>query len=284
MSFLLEGRNEPAPVVLAPTGMVPTRRANPNVPLQPKEIIEDVRRAVSLGITSVHLHARDSDDAPTWRRDVYREIILGIRSFAPDVVINVSTSGRNWSEFEYRADVLLLDGDAKPDLASLTLSSMNFVSGPSVNSPEMIRRLASKMLERGIVPELEAFDLGMINMIHVLRREGLLSGLVPLNLLFGNIAGMQPSLVEFSAAVSCVPTDVLWSATGIGDFQSIAQSMAINAGGGVRVGLEDGLYMDRDRKIPATNIALLDRVHRQLDLAERRAMTPLEFRRLIFPQ
>lgn len=282
MSVLLEQLEKSAPIVLAPTGMIPMRDKNPSVPLQPDEIVNEVRRATSLGITSVHLHARDTDDLPTWKKDVYRRIIVEIRSFAPELIINVSTSGRNWSEFERRADVLALDGDAKPDVASLTLSSLNFLSGPSINSPDMIRQLASAMLERGIVPELEAFDLGMINMIHILRKEGLLKGTVPLNLLFGNIAGMQPSLSEFAAAVAAIPQHVIWSATGIGDFQNLAQSLAIHAGGGVRVGLEDGMYMDRSRKRPASNLLLLERVHRLLEFAERRWMAPAEFRNLVF--
>lgn len=281
MPLLLDRLTQPAPIVLAPTGMVPTRAMSPHVPLQPDEIVRDVKAAAALGITSVHLHARDTDGNPTWRADVYRRIILGIREAVPDLAINVSTSGRTWSEFERRAEVLTLDDDARPDLASLTLSSLNFVGGPSVNAPNMIRDLARFMQERGIVPELEAFDLGMINMVNVLRREGLITGVVPLNLLFGNIARMQPTPTEFAAAIACVPDDVLWSATGLGDFQGVAQAMAIHAGGGVRVGLEDGLHLDRGRTTLATNCTLLERVHRCLGMAERRMMTSAEFRALV---
>jgi uncharacterized protein (DUF849 family) len=261
--------------------MVPTRAGSPHVPLQPDEIVADVRAALELGITAVHLHARTPSDEPTWQRDVYAETILRIRELAPELVINVSTSGRNWSDFERRADALFLDGDAKPDLASLTLSSLNFAGGPSVNSLQMVRDLARAMRERGIVPELEVFDLGMINVIHVLRRDELLDGVVPVNLLFGNIAGMQPTPTEFAAAVATLPDDVLWSATGLGDYQGIAQAMAIHAGGGVRVGLEDGLFLDRDRMVPATNLSLLERVHRYLELAERSMMSPKEFRAIV---
>jgi uncharacterized protein (DUF849 family) len=272
-----------APIVLAPTGMVPTRATCAQVPLHPDEIARDVRDALRLGITSVHLHARDAGDAPTWRRDVYAETIRRIRELSPDLVINVSTSGRSWSELERRIDVLQLEGDARPDLASLTLSSLNFVGEASVNPPQTIRDLARVMRERGIVPELEVFDLGMLNMVHVLRREGLLHGMVPCNLFFGNIAGMQPTPVQFAAAVTSLPADVLWSATGLGDFQGIAQAMAIHAGGGVRVGLEDGIFLDRGRRIPATNQLLLERVHRYLELAERAMMTPAEFRAVVLP-
>ncbi len=281
MSVLLKSLAGPAPIVLAPTGMVPTRRSSPHVPLQPSEIIEDVRKAYALGITSVHLHARDADDQPSWRAEIYRQIILGIRDFASDLVINVSTSGRDWSEIEKRSAVLRLDGDATPDMASLTLSSLNFIGGPSINPPDVIRKLALLMQERGIIPELEAFDLGMINMVSVLRKEGLIQGVVPLNLLFGNVAGMQPTPIEFAAAVSSLPPDVMWSATGLGDYQGITQAMAVHAGGGVRVGLEDGTFHDRARSIPASNIGLLQRVHQYLELAERTVMAPAEYRLML---
>ncbi len=280
MPALLDQLNRPAPVVLAPTGMVPTRAMTPHVPLTPAEIARDVAAAVSLGITSVHLHARDEDGNPTWDREVYARIVGAVREVAPEVLINVSTSGRTWSELEKRADVLALDGDLKPDLASLTLSSLNFVGSASVNAPETVRGLVRIMRDRGIVPELEIFDLGMLNFAGVLLREGLLVGPLVTNLFFGNIAGMQPTLGEVGIAVERIPgpSPSLWSGAGLGDYQLIAQTLALAAGGGVRVGLEDGIYLDRHRSRLATNGDLVAQVHSALDLLGRRAMTPQEFR------
>lgn len=279
MSTLLADLDVPAPVILAPTGMVPTRRMTPHVPLTPAEIAADVARCAAIGVSAVHLHARDDEGAPAWDRAIYAEMITRIRETTPDIVINVSTSGRTWSELEKRADVLALDGDLKPDMASLTLSSLNFLSGPSVNSPEVIRGLATIMRDRGITPELEVFDLGMLNFARVLRKEGILVGPVAANLFFGNIAGMQPTLAEVGLAVERVPEQATWLGAGIGDFQPIAQSLAIAAGGGVRVGLEDGIYLDRARTTLATNPALVERVHAMLAVADRRAATPAEYRR-----
>lgn len=102
-------------------------------------------------------------------------------------------------------------------------------------------------------------------------------------MLFGNVAGMQPTPAEFAAALACIPDDVLWSAAGLGDRQNVAQILGIAAGGGVRVGLEDGLHMDRARSKLASNQDLLERVHRQLELADRRWMSPLEFREIVLP-
>ena len=278
MPSLLERLAASAPIVLAPTGMVPTKAMTPHVPVTPREIAQDVASAAAVGISSVHLHARDAQGDPAWERTIYAEIISRVRDLTPDIVINVSTSGRSWSELEKRADVLALDGDLKPDMASLTLSSLNFLSGPSVNAPDVIRGLARIMLDRGIVPELEIFDLGMLNFATVLRKEGLLVGPVAANLFFGNIAGMQPTPGEFGIAVERVPDQTTWSGAGIGDFQSTAQSLAITGGGGVRVGLEDGIYYDRARTTLATNSSLVERVHAMLEIAGRDAMTPAEYR------
>jgi uncharacterized protein (DUF849 family) len=275
---LLSALDQPAPIVLAPTGMVPTRALTPHVPLTPEEIARDVAAAAEIGITSVHLHARDAAGEPTWEREVYARIVGAVRSAAPDVVVNVSTSGRTWSELERRADVLALDDDLKPDLASLTLSSLNFVTQASVNAPETVRGLARIMLERGIVPELEIFDLGMVNMAHVLRKEGLLPGPVVANLFFGNVAGMQALLPEVGLAVERLPEGALWSGAGLGDYQLTAQALAVAAGGGVRVGLEDGIWFDRARSTLATNPMLVERVHQLLAVHQRSAMKPAELR------
>jgi uncharacterized protein (DUF849 family) len=275
---LLSALDRPAPIVLAPTGMVPTRALTPHVPLTPDEIARDVAAAADIGITSVHLHARDADGEPTWEREVYARIVGAVRSAAPDVVINVSTSGRTWSELERRADVLALDDDLKPELASLTLSSLNFVTQASVNAPETVRGLARIMLERGIVPELEIFDLGMVNMAHVLRKEGLLPTPVVANLFFGNVAGMQALLPEVGLAVERLPEGVLWSGAGLGDYQLTAQALSVAAGGGVRVGLEDGIWFDRARSTLATNPMLVERVHQLLAVHQRSAMKPAELR------
>lgn len=281
MPLLLNHLAQHAPITFAPTGMVPTRAKNPNVPLQPEEIVREVREAVRVGISTVHLHARDDHDDPTWDREIYRRIILEIRSHSPELVINVSTSGRNWSEFEKRIDVLELEGDAKPDVASLTTSSLNFIGGPSVNSPEMIRMLARAMLDRGIIPEIEAFDLGMLNFAKVLRREGLVPDGAPVTLMFGNVAGFQPTLAEFAAALATLPTGSLWSGAGIGDFQLSALALSIASGGGFRVGLEDVSHLDRGHTTLATNDALLRRVHQMLEFCERRMMSSNEYRERI---
>lgn len=278
MPVLRDELAKPVPIVLAPTGMIPTKAMTPHVPISPAEIADDVTAAVALGISAVHLHARDADGVPTWERDVYADIIIRIRDRHPDLVINVSTSGRNFPEIEKRADVLALDGDIKPEVASLTMSSLNFLDGPSVNAPATIRALAGIMRDRGIVPELEIFDLGMVNFAHVLQREGFLVGEFPANIFLGNIAGIQATPSELGLAVDRLPATAHWNGAGLGDAQTSATMMALAAGGGVRVGLEDGIYLDHRRDQLASNAALVERVHQSMQLLGRRVMTPAEYR------
>ena len=131
-----------------PTGMIPTKEMTPHVPVEPNEIISQVLQACELGITKVHIHARE-DGLPTYKKEIYHEICSGIRKYS-DVVICLSTSGRTYKTFKERSECL----DVLPDMASLTLSSLNFNRTESMNSPDMIQHLAEEMLNRGIKPEL----------------------------------------------------------------------------------------------------------------------------------
>jgi uncharacterized protein (DUF849 family) len=249
-------------VNFTPTGMIPTREMTPHVPIAPEEIVEDVLRACEIGITLVHLHARDqATGLPTHRADVYARIVDGIRRHAPDLVLCVSLSGRHWTDFERRSEPLTLDGALKPDMGSLTLSSLNFNKQASLNEPDMIQKLAEAMKERGIKPELEAFDAGMVNYAKYLIRKGLLQAPHYINLLFGNVACAQADLLHAGVMLNDLPDDCLWAFAGIGDAQLTMNSIAIAYGGGVRVGLEDNIWYDRERTRLATNADLLRRVH-----------------------
>ncbi|MEJ2162897.1 MAG: 3-keto-5-aminohexanoate cleavage protein, partial [Robiginitalea sp.] len=189
-----------------PTGMIPTKEMTPHVPVSISEIVDDVHKASEIGISMVHLHAREADNGePTYKKEIYAEIIGGIRKFAPDLVICVSLSGRNFKELSQRADPLFLEGDLKPDMGSLTLSSLNFNRTASMNAPSMVQDLARIMRENGIVPELEAFDVGMINYAKYLQNKGLLEPPFYFNLLLGNIACAQANLLHAGMMVNEMP-------------------------------------------------------------------------------
>jgi uncharacterized protein (DUF849 family) len=244
-----------------PTGMIPTRDMTPHVPLQPNEIIDQVLEAAELGANMIHLHARDVEtERPTPSSEIYAELIAGVRKHSKDLVLGVSTSGRDYPEFEKRSEVLELDGDVKPDFGSLTLSSLNFNKQASMNSPQMIQDLAAKMKEHGIRPELEAFDLGMINYAKYLIKKDLVRPPYYFNLILGNIACAQADLLSLGLMVRDLPEGSLWSAGGVGNPQLRVNVMALLSGGGVRVGLEDNIWFDEERTRLASNRDLIERL------------------------
>ncbi len=262
-----------------PTGMIPTKEMSPHVPVSVSEIVEDVHAANEIGITMVHLHARDAiSGVPTYQKETYAEIIGGIRKYAPELVICVSLSGRDFSEFEKRSDPLLLNNHLKPDMGSLTLSSLNFNKTASINDPEMVMSLAAMMKEKGIVPELEAFDIGMINYAKYLERKKLIEAPYYFNLLFGNIACSQANLLHSGVMINDLPDNSFWSLAGIGNEQLKMNSLSIAVGGGVRVGIEDNIWYDPERTRLATNSELIKRVHLIANANERQVMSPIDFR------
>lgn len=268
----------PLIINFAPTGMVPTRGMTPHIPLQPTEIVRDVIDAADLGITMVHLHARDEQGNPTYRKDVYGQIISGIRERHPDLIICVSCSGRQFKSFEQRAEVLDLSGDLRPDMASLTVSSLNFPNYASVNEPQIVLALAHRMLERQIVPEFEIFDLGMANYTKYIVEKLGLKKPVYANIILGNIASAQADLLSLAAITHALPEGTIWGLGGIGSAQIPLSVLATAMAPAVRIGLEDNLWLNVSRTKLARNIEMIERVHQLLELSGRRVMRSSELR------
>jgi uncharacterized protein (DUF849 family) len=264
---------------LAPTGIVPTRSMTRHVPVNHHEIVDDVASGLELGVQMVHLHARDAEERHSPDPEPYGRLIEAIRRLpgGAELVIVVTTSGRSDPGYEARARVLTLDGDMKPDMASLTLGSLNFQTAASVNEPSVVEALAARMAEAGIKPEVEIFDLGMANVATVLRAKGLLKGPVYANLLLGNIASAQTSLGQVAGLVNSLPADWILSAGGLGRSQLTANLLGLLYLDGVRTGLEDNIWLDNGRTSLATNRAQVQRLVRWgaelgRDLLDRQAL------------
>ncbi|OHB71580.1 MAG: hypothetical protein A2W23_01955 [Planctomycetes bacterium RBG_16_43_13] len=266
---------------LCPTGMVPTKELNPYTPISVDEIVKTAVSCAKLGVSVVHIHPRDNYGKPTWRKDAFAKIIEGIRNNT-DLIISVSTSGRNWSEFEKRSECLELEGDLKPELASLTVGSMNFINQESVNSPQMIELLAKKMMDRGIKPEFEIFEPGMLHKAKFLLQKEIVKDEKPyFNLLFGSLGTAPFEPMVFATLLSMLPTNSVWSAAGIGQYQLYANAAAIIFGGHIRIGLEDNLYYSYDAKEPATNDVLVERIVGIANKLGRGIATPKEAREIL---
>jgi 3-keto-5-aminohexanoate cleavage enzyme len=239
------------------TGMVPRRSDSPFVPLTEAEIVADAVRAVNAGASILHLHVRNADESPSSELAPNASLFRAVRAACPGVIISGSTSGRVVSALDQRAAVL----DAQPDMASLTLGSMNFPKQASVNAPETIHGLARRMRERGIMPELEIFDLGMADYANYLVERDVVQLPGYANILLGSLGTANASAINLSSIVRALPQRTTWAAAGIGRFQLPMNSLAIAMGGHVRVGLEDNLWMDPETKQrPASNEMLIERV------------------------
>jgi uncharacterized protein (DUF849 family) len=269
---------------LAPTGMVPTRADTPHVPLTPDEVAADVRRCRDAGASIVHVHPRGDDGSPSQDPATAAAFIRAIRATTPDIVVCITTSGRVNPHLDGRVAVLDLEGDARPEMASLTLGSLNFPKQASINAPDTIQGLAARMQERGIVPEWEVFDLGMLDYATYLRGRGLLPDPVYVNLLLGSLGTLQATPLNLALAVERLPAGATWAATGIGRHQLSVNRLAIAMGGHVRVGLEDNLWFDDGRTELATNPRLVERLVAIARAMGREPATPDQVRaRLAIP-
>jgi uncharacterized protein (DUF849 family) len=272
----------PLLINFCPTGMIPTKAMTPHVPVSAEEVIEDACTALELGASIVHLHARETDGSPTWKGEIYERMIVGIRRHFPDAVMCVSCSGRNFPEFERRSEVLELTGAARPDMASLTLTSLDFPSGTSQNAPEMVVALGEKMVANGIKPELECFDFGMVNAANMLLAKGRL-GEAPhyFNLLLGSRYSVPATARHLSNLVEDLPAGSVWAAAGIGQFQLPMHLLAIAMGGHCRVGIEDNIYFDFERRELATNAGMIERVRTLAETFGRPLATHREAREML---
>ena len=259
--------------------MVPQKSDTPHIPITPIEIAEQVNLAAELGITSVHLHARSDDGSPEYLKERFEKTIELIKNSNPELVICVTTSGRVISDFEKRADVLDITGDLKPDMASLTPASMNFARSASVNAPDTVINLAQRMLDRGIKPEFEIFDTGMINYAKYLIAKGIVRPPFVFNILLGGIATAQADLLELGLMVARLPQNSIWLGAGIGSAQLPVNVLSLGAGGGIRIGLEDNLYLDSRKKDLATNLSLIERILNISSAMGKSVMTATEFRK-----
>ena len=257
-----------------PTG-TQTTRDNSHAPLLPNEIIDEVHQANELGISIVHLHARDEETLKnTYKKETYQKIIEGIKKYCPELLICVSLTGRNFPELEQRTEVLQL----YPDLGSLTMSSINFPTGVSINQPEMILSLIETMDKYGVQPEIECFDSGMLNYTNYLISKNVLKPPYHINIILGNIYNGQCDLATLASLKSMLPLDSYTCLGGIGSQQLKSTTHGLLDFDGVRIGLEDNLYYKDKEK--TTNIELLKRLHRIMNELDIINYKPTELREL----
>ncbi len=232
---------QPLIITAAICGAEMTRKDTPYVPYSPQELADEAIRCRAAGATMVHLHMREPDGAPSQRTALFAETVALIRGAGCDIILQFSTGGAVGMTVAERADALQL----KPDMATLTTGSVNFGDDVFLNSPPMIRAIAARQRQFGVVPEIECFDTGMVDAAVRLMREGAIAAPGHFNFVLGMAGGMGATPAHLDFLRTLLPDGATWSVAGIGRHELPLAAHAIAVGGHVRVGLEDNLYVQK---------------------------------------
>ena len=277
------------------TGSGNTQDRSPHVPRTPKEIAESAIDAAKAGAAIVHCHVRDPESGKASRRvELYREVTERIRDADTDVVINLTAGmggdltlgpaeaplpfdedGTDMASAKERVEHI---AECRPEICTLDCGTMNFAEADYVmtNTPGMLRAMGQMMTDLDVRVEIEAFDTGHLWFAKQLEQEGVIKPPLLVQLCMGVPWGAPDDLNTFMAMVNNVPDDWVFSAFSLGRNEMPYVAAAILAGGNVRVGLEDNLYLDKG--VLATNAQLVERAVRIVEDMGATVMTPAAVR------
>lgn len=227
-------------ITVATTGAWPTKEHNPNIPLTPKEIAEDVYECYKAGAAIAHIHVRDAEGKGTMSKEVFEETVSLIREKC-DIVLNLTTSGDLNATNETRQAHLK---SLRPEMASYDCGTMNWMHNSIFeNHPKFLEELGLTMQEYGVKPEIEIFDAGMVyNSLYYLKK-GILKAPLHYQFVLGAAGGTAATVENLVYLKNLIPEGSTWSALGIGKGHVPIMLAAIALGGHVRVGMEDNVYM-----------------------------------------
>jgi 3-keto-5-aminohexanoate cleavage enzyme len=268
----------PCIITVAITGSLPRKENNPAVPITIAEQIESTHGAFEAGASIAHLHVRNDDQTPTSSPERFGRLQEGLERHCPGIIIQFSTGGRSGKGAE-RSGMLHLC----PDMASLATGSCNFPSIVYENHPDLIGELARKMLELGIKPEIEVFDLSMMYQAIRMAEEGLLKQPLHVQFVFGvkNAMPAVRQVLEFEVAeLKRLMPKATWTAAGIGRHQLEVNRWSLELGGHCRTGLEDNVRWDKTR-LASSNAELVGRVAKLCSDFGRAIATPGEARQIL---
>jgi uncharacterized protein (DUF849 family) len=282
-------------ITCAVTGSGGTQDRSPHVPRSPAQIAESAIEAAKAGAAIVHCHVRDHETgAPARDPKLYREVTDRIRDSAVDVVLNL-TAGMggdmifgptesplplsNGTDMAGATERVAHVAECRPEICTLDCGTMNFAEADYVmtNTPGMLRAMGAMMTELGVKPEIEAFDTGHLWFAKELVKEGVLANPALVQLCMGVPWGAPDDLNTFMAMVNNVPEDWCWSAFSLGRHEMPYVAASVLAGGNVRVGLEDNLWLDKG--VLATNAQLVDRAVGIIERMGARVIGPEEARK-----
>jgi uncharacterized protein (DUF849 family) len=249
-------------ITCAVTGNLTTPEQTPHLPITPEQIAEACLGAADAGAAIVHIHVRDPlTGRPSMLLDHYVDVVQRIRARNPELILNITTGpggrfvpSQDDPKVAAKGTTLMVPekrvehvAALRPDICTLDLNTMNSGREVVINTPGNVRRMAKVIVEAGVKPEIELFDSGDIALMRDLLADGTLHGPVLCSFVMGVRYGFQPSPETVLYARDLLPNDSEFTAIGIGKaaFTTVAQSYL--AGGHVRVGLEDSVYLSRGR-------------------------------------
>ncbi len=281
-------------ITCAVTGVGASTERNPHVPITPQQIAASAIEAARAGAAIAHIHVRDPATGRGSRDPaLYAEVVARIRESGTDVVVNL-TAGMGGdlvlggveqplplaagTDMAGARERLAHVTDLLPEICTLDCGSMNFSEGDYVmtNTPGMLRAMARRVQALGVRPEIEVFDTGHLVLAKQLVREGLIDDPVMIQLCMGIPYGAPDDPQTLLAMVAQLPPDAVFSAFSIGRMQLPYVAMALLAGGNIRVGLEDNIWLSRG--VPATNAQLVERAAAIMQAMGVRLLGPAEVR------
>jgi len=282
-------------ITCALTGNLTTPDQTPHLPITPAEIAQSALEAAKAGAAVAHIHVRDPQTGkPSMSLDLYREVIDRIRDKNADLILNVTTgpggrfvpsqhdpkvfaSGTTLMNPEQRVEHIAA---LKPDICTLDLNTMNSGAQVVINTPGNVRRMAKIIRENGVKPEIELFDSGDIALLNDLVKDGTLDPAPLCSIVMGVKYGFQPSAETVLYARGLLPAGASWTAFGIGRSAYAMAAQSLIAGGHVRGGLEDAVYISRGVLAPS-NAALVEKARNLVEALGAGVLTAAEARTLL---
>jgi 3-keto-5-aminohexanoate cleavage enzyme len=264
-------------ITVAPTGAWTSKKDNPNTPLTPVEIAEDVVTCWKSGAAVAHLHMRNDEGLGTMDKEKFAETVNLIRGKC-DIVLNLTTSGDLDATDETRMAHFI---ELKPELASFDAGSMNWGHTTLfLNRPEFLEKLGTAMIESGVKPEIEIFDAGMVYNSLYYMKKGILQTPAHYQFVLGAAGGIGGSIENLVFLKGLIPEGSTWSAFGVGKSAISIMLTTIAMGGHVRVGMEDNVYYAKGI-LADSNAQFVERAATIIKEATREVATPDEARQIL---
>ena len=262
-------------ITAAITGAETTKAMNKNLPCSPEEQAAAAHECWKAGASIVHLHVRDAQEKPSQSMELFEKVSKLIRERC-DLVLQYSTGGAVGTPVSQRIAPLKL----KPEMASLNVGSINFGDEVFENLPKDVEALASEMKKLDIKPEIEVYDLGMLEYGVSLVKSGLIPAPAHFQFVLGTKHGISGAPENFFHMKSKLPEGCTFAVAGVGRFQLQVAPLAIVSGGHVRVGFEDNLYFSKG--VPAdSNAQLVKRIADLAAILQREVASPADTRKIL---